>query len=84
MNYVTNEQIQEWLNQGLSVRSAATGRVGRVLGISENGDVIIKSIKPSIGKGVTTFERGDQVSAMLSNGGVVIINADLEMQGVTP
>lgn len=79
MNYVPNEKIQEWLDQGLTVRSAAVGRVGYVVEINQHGDVVIDSAKRSLGRCVTTFERGDEVSAIMMVGEVVINNADYRM-----
>lgn len=75
MSHISNEQINQWLNKGSEVRSIAMGRVGRVLEVNQHGDVVIDSIKKSVGRCVTTFERGDEVEAVLSGFTVMIVNS---------
>jgi len=59
---VTADQVQELLDHGYTVRSAATGRMGDVIG-TVGKDVMLHT---KHGKGFTRFDKGDPVGLKYS------------------
>jgi len=80
MSTIGNKQIQDWLDSGRRVVSQAAGRCGVVTGVSHKG-VHIRSAKPGIGIGITTFEQGDSVNHRETIGGEVTIFNDAPPEG---
>ena len=73
---ITVEQIQQWLDEGRCVYSCAIGRVGPVVGTSDDW-VKIKLRRKISGSeiGVTKFTSGDEVSAFeMTDGSIEIKN----------
>lgn len=67
------QQIKALLDQGHKVRSAAAGRMGQVTKV-DGRQVFIKSAKPGIKGGVTTFDSGDPVEIKKQGNEYVIVN----------
>ena len=61
-----HKKIQSLIDKGYTVRSVASGRMGKIVSVDGN-DVTVDSDK---GKGVTSFNKGDKV--------VLVKNTDKE------